>query len=72
MSTAQERKQKLIEDKVITDVLPGNVDLSYDLSVKWPNTTLDTNGTELRYEDVQPQPTLYLKPAASQSKIFAR
>jgi hypothetical protein len=63
MSTAQERKQALVEHKVITDVLPGNLDLAYDLTVKWPNTTLDKPGEELGREDTQPEPTLYLSPA---------
>jgi hypothetical protein len=63
MTTAQERKQALVEHKVITDVLPGNLDLAYDLTVKWPNTTLDKPGEELGREDTQPEPTLYLSPA---------
>jgi hypothetical protein len=63
MVSAQERKQALIEHKVITDVLPGNLDLAYDLTVKWPNTTLDKPGEELSREDTQPEPTLFLSPA---------
>jgi hypothetical protein len=63
MSSAQERKQALIEHKVITDVLPGNLNLSYDLTVKWPNTTLDKPGEELDREETQPEPTIYLSPA---------
>lgn len=65
MSTTQEKKQAFIDSKVITDVLPGNIELSYDLLVKWPNTTLDAAGAELDYEDTQPQPTLRLSPAVS-------
>lgn len=70
MSTAQEKKQAFIEHRVITDVLPGSIDLSYDLLVKWPNATLDTAGTELDCEDTQSQPTLYLSPAVSYREIY--
>lgn len=62
MSNAQERKQALIDNNVITDVLPGNLDLSYDLTVKWPNTTLEKPGEELSRRDTQPEPTLDLNP----------
>jgi len=62
MPNAQERKQALVEHKVITDVLPGNLDLSYDLTVKWPNATLEKPGEELGREDTQPEPTLHLIP----------
>jgi hypothetical protein len=69
MSTTQEKKQALVEHKVITDVLPGNIDLSYDLTVKWPETTLDKPGVELDREQTQPEPTLYLSPAVCQSPM---
>jgi hypothetical protein len=62
MSTPQERKQALIEHKVITDVLPGDLDLNYDLTVKWPSTTLDNAGAELDREETQSEPTLHLSP----------
>lgn len=65
MSTTQEKKQIFIDHNVITDVLPGNIELSYDLVVRWPNTTLTTAGTELDREATQPQPTLQLSPAVS-------
>jgi hypothetical protein len=68
MSTPQERKQALIEHKVITDVLPGSLDLSYNLTVKWPNTTLTEPGEELDREETQPEPTLYLSPAVGFKK----
>jgi hypothetical protein len=61
----QQRKQALIEHKVITDVLPGNLDLNYDLTVKWPSTTLNQAGEELDREETQPEPTLYLNPTVS-------
>ena len=66
MSNAQERKQALIDNNVITDVLPGNLDLSYDLTVKWPNTTLEKPGEELSRRDTQPEPTLDLNPTPSE------
>lgn len=62
MSGAQERKQALIEHKVITDVLPGNLDLSYDLKVEWPETSLKQAGEELGREETQSEPTLSLSP----------
>ena len=67
MSNAQETKQALIDHKVITDVLPGNLDLSHDLTVKWPETALSKPGVELGREETQPEPTLYLHPAVSQA-----
>jgi hypothetical protein len=63
MSNAKEIKQALIDHKVITDVLPGNLDLSYNLTVKWPKATLDKAGVELDREDTQVEPSLYLDPA---------
>jgi hypothetical protein len=62
MSTPQERKQALIEHKIITDVLPGNLDLQYDLHVEFPDTKLNTAGEELGREETQPEPTLSLSP----------
>jgi hypothetical protein len=67
MSNAQETKQALIEHKVITDVLPGNLDLAYDLTVKWPKTVLNKPGEELGREETQPEPTLYLHPTVCQN-----
>lgn len=62
MSSIHERKQALIEHKVITDVLPGELELSYDLTLKWPNTTLDKAGPDLDFEDTQPEPKVYINP----------
>jgi hypothetical protein len=62
MSTSQDTKQALIEYKVITDVLPGNLDLKYHLTVKWPDTTLEKAGEELGREQTQPEPTISLSP----------
>jgi hypothetical protein len=67
MSTTQEKKQAFIEHKVITDVIPGNIELSYDLTVRWPDATLDKPGVELDREKTQPEPTLYLNPAVRQA-----
>jgi phosphatidylethanolamine-binding protein len=69
MPTTQEKKQAFVEHKVITDVLPGNIDLSYDLIVKWPATTLDKPGAELDREATQPEPALHLSPAVCQSHM---
>jgi hypothetical protein len=63
MSSAQERKQALIEHRVITDVLPGELDLKYDLTVKFPEATLDKVGEEIGRDETQPEPTLSLSPA---------
>jgi hypothetical protein len=63
MSNAKEIKQALIDHKVITDVLPGNLDLSYNLTAKWPKATLDKAGVELGREDTQAEPSIYLDPA---------
>jgi hypothetical protein len=63
MSATQERKQALIEHKIITDVLPGSLDLQYDLHVEFPDTKLNVSGEELGREETQPEPTLSLSPA---------
>jgi hypothetical protein len=62
MSNVQETRQALIDHKVITDVLPGNLDLSYELTVKWPKATLSKAGEELDREETQSEPSLYLNP----------
>jgi hypothetical protein len=62
MTTAQERKQALIEHEVITDVLPGELELNYDLTVKWLNATLEKGGELLDREDTQSTPTVHLHP----------
>lgn len=62
MSSNQDRKQILSEHKVVPDVLPDDLDLSYSLTLKWPNATLDTPAVELDREETQPEPKLYLDP----------
>jgi hypothetical protein len=47
---------------VIPDVLAHGASFSSNLTVIWPNTTLDTPGKELGREDTQPEPTLYVNP----------
>jgi hypothetical protein len=63
MTTSQDRKQALVEHTVITDVLPGELDLVYDLTLKWPHATVETSGKELDYEDTKSEPKLFLSPA---------
>lgn len=62
MATTQDRRQILGEHKVIPDVLPENLDLSYDLTLRWPNATLDTLAQELDREETQTEPNVYLHP----------
>lgn len=62
MSNAQDHKQALLEHKVIPSVLPTDVNLPYNLKLKWPNTTLNTPGQELNREETQSEPTVYLDP----------
>jgi hypothetical protein len=69
MANAQERKQALIEHKVITDVLPGELDLHYDLTVKWPSTTLNKAGDLLDREETQSEPTIHLNPTVRQEAL---
>jgi len=63
---SQERAAQLLKGNVIPDVLPDNISFSYDLIVKWPDTTLDAPGKELDREATQPEPTLYLNPVPSE------
>jgi hypothetical protein len=69
MSSIQDRKQVLIEHRVITDVLPGELELSYDLTLRWPNTTLDTPGPDLEFGDTQPEPKVYITPQVRTNTI---
>ena len=54
--------QILREHKVIPDVLPEDIELSYNLTVKFPDVTLDAPGKELGREETQLEPKLYLDP----------
>jgi hypothetical protein len=65
MSVTQGTKRILSESKVIPDVLPDDVNLSYDLSISWPDTTFNTSGQELSREATQPEPKLSISPAVN-------
>jgi hypothetical protein len=61
---SQYGRTQLTEGKVFPDVLLESTTLSYDIVVKWPDVTLDTPGKELDREATQPEPKVYLNPAA--------
>lgn len=63
MTTPHERKQALIEHKIITDVLPGDLDLQYGLVVELPTIKLNKAGDELERDETQAEPTVFLGPA---------
>jgi hypothetical protein len=69
ISSTQERQLILAQHKVIPDALPYGLDLSYGLTVKWPETTLDTLAQELDREATQPEPKVYLDPAVRNAII---
>jgi hypothetical protein len=65
MSTVQ-NKALFSEHKVTPDVLSSDADISYDLTVSWPETQLDRPAQELDRDQTQPQPKLKLSPAVGQ------
>ncbi|KAJ4348704.1 uncharacterized protein N0V89_010082 [Didymosphaeria variabile] len=65
---SQDKQQILREHKVIPDVLPEGTQLSYDLKVKFPDTTLDAPGKELGREETQPEPELFLSPPPKEER----
>jgi hypothetical protein len=65
MSNTQATKQALSEHKVIPDVLPETVNLSYDLTLEWPNAKLDSPGKELENADTKPEPKVLINPPVS-------
>jgi len=67
MANTQVTKQALLEHKVIPDVLPDTINLSYDLALEWPNTKLDTPGKELANADTKEEPKVFLDPAPSET-----
>jgi hypothetical protein len=69
MSNTQATKQALSEHKVIPDVLPDNINLSYNLTLEWPNAKLDKPGKELENHDTKPEPKVFINPAVSTSKL---
>jgi hypothetical protein len=66
ISGTQEKQLVLSQHKVIPDVLPYGLNLSYDLTVKWPDAKLDAPAQELGREATQPKPEIYLSPAVSE------
>ena len=65
MANTQAAKQALLEHKVIPDVLPDTINLSYNLTVEWPNAKLDTPGKELANADTKEEPKVFLDPSVS-------
>ncbi|KAF2624317.1 PEBP-like protein [Macroventuria anomochaeta] len=64
MSTTQ-NSALFSEHKVTPDVLSSDADLSYTLTVSWPETKLDRPAEELDRNQTQPQPKLSLSPPPS-------
>ncbi|KZM21145.1 uncharacterized protein EKO05_0008120 [Ascochyta rabiei] len=64
MATAQ-NSALFSEHKVTPDVLSSDADLSYELTVSWPETKLHRPAEELDRDQTQPQPKLSLSPAPS-------
>ena len=62
MAGIRDRTLILSELKVIPDVLPANIELSYDLRVEWPEAKLDAPGKELGREETQAEPKVFLSP----------
>jgi hypothetical protein len=62
MSTVQ-NGALLSQHKVTPDVLSSDINPSYELTVSWPETTLDRPAEELDLNQTQPQPKLSLSPA---------
>jgi hypothetical protein len=58
-----QNKALFSEHKVTPDVLSSDADVSYELTVTWPETKLDKPGQELGRDQTQPQPKLTLSPA---------
>ncbi|KAI4927268.1 uncharacterized protein J4E92_006435 [Alternaria infectoria] len=67
MANTQATKQALLEHKVIPDVLPDTINLSYNLTLEWPNAKLDTPGKELANADTKEEPKVFLDPAPSET-----
>ncbi|KAI8931785.1 hypothetical protein NX059_011422 [Plenodomus lindquistii] len=65
MAGVRDRKLALQAHKVIPDVLTDDLNLSFDLTLKWPEATLDTPGQELDREKTQTEPEVFLSPPPS-------
>jgi hypothetical protein len=63
MANTQSTKQALIEHKIIPDILPEGINLSYNLTLEWPNAKLDEPGKLLQCEDTKPEPKVTITPA---------
>jgi hypothetical protein len=66
-ANTQSTKQALIEHKVIPDVLPESINLSYNLTLEWPNAKLDEPGKLLPCDDTKPEPRVIVTPAVHPS-----
>lgn len=62
MSTTQ-NSALLSQHRVTPDILSGDTNPPYHLTVSWPETKLDRPAEELDRDQTQPQPKLTLHPA---------
>ena len=67
MVNTQATKQALIEHKVIPDVLPESINLSYNVTLEWPNAKLDEPGKLLQCDDTKLEPKVIITPAVPHS-----
>lgn len=65
MANTQATKQALFSHKVIPDVLPDTINLTYNLFLEWPNAKLDTPGKELENADTKEEPKVFIDPPVS-------
>ena len=70
MSSDQNSKHILSEHRVIPDVLAEEPELSYGLTLTWPDATLDTPGKEIGREETQPEPKVYLNPVVCRRSTY--
>ncbi|KAH6868768.1 phosphatidylethanolamine-binding protein [Alternaria rosae] len=67
MANTQTTKQALLSHKVIPDVLPDTINLTYNLVLEWPNAKLDTPGKELENADTKEEPKVFINPAPTET-----
>lgn len=65
MIGTRNRQLALLEYKIIPDILPENLDLFFDLTLKWPEAILDAPGKQLDREKTQTEPEIFLNPPVS-------
>jgi hypothetical protein len=65
MANTEATRQALLSHKVIPDVLPETINLSYNLTLEWPNAKLSTPGAELENADTKDEPKVFLDPVVS-------